>query len=105
MRRRDFFTSAVATTAALSASCNPEQSGIEAQNIITGKKYEWIMVTTWPPGFPILHEACIRLADQVRTMSGGRLHIKVYGAGELIPAFECFEAVSLGTAALTWNCA
>ena len=100
MRRRDFFTSAVATTAALSASCNPEQSGIEAQNIITGKKYEWIMVTTWPPGFPILHEACIRLADQVRTMSGGRLHIKVYGAGELIPAFECFEAVSLGTAAL-----
>ncbi len=100
MRRRDFFTSAVATTAALSASCKPEQVGIEAPNVITGKKYEWIMVTTWPPGFPILHEACVRLADQVRTMSAGRLNIKVYGAGELIPAFECFEAVSLGTAAL-----
>jgi TRAP-type mannitol/chloroaromatic compound transport system substrate-binding protein len=100
MRRRDFFTSAVATTAALSASCNPEQSGPEALNIITRKKYEWIMVTTWPPGFPILHEACVRLADQVRAMSSGRLNIKVYGAGELIPAFECFEAVSLGTAAL-----
>jgi len=100
MRRRDFFTAAAATTAAMSAACAPEKTNSELLNVITGKKYEWIMVTTWPPGFPILHEACVRLADQVHAMSGGRLTIKVFGAGELIPAFECFEAVSLGTAAL-----
>ncbi len=58
------------------------------------------MVTTWPPGFPILQEACQLLADQVAAMSDGRFVIKVYGSGELIPAFECFEAVSLGTAAI-----
>ena len=58
------------------------------------------MVTTWPPGFPIVHEAAVRLADMVKTMSAGQLTIKVFGAGELIPAFECFEAVSLGTAAI-----
>lgn len=58
------------------------------------------MVTTWPPGFPILQEACELLASWVRDMSGGQLSIKVYGAGELIPAFECFEAVSVGTAAI-----
>ncbi|MFK8055551.1 MAG: TRAP transporter substrate-binding protein [Saprospiraceae bacterium] len=101
MRRRDFFTAAAATTAAMSAACASADTSPELLNVITGKKYEWIMVTTWPPGFPILHEACVRLADQVRLMSGGRLNIKVYGAGELIPAFECFEAVSLGTAAMS----
>lgn len=100
MRRRDFFTAAAATTAAMSAACTAKDSGPALLNVISGKKFEWIMVTTWPPGFPILHEACVRLADQVRLMSGGRLNIKVFGAGELIPAFECFEAVSLGTAAL-----
>jgi len=31
-------------------------------------------------------------------MSGGRLQIKVYGAGQLVPALETFDAVSQGTA-------
>jgi TRAP-type mannitol/chloroaromatic compound transport system substrate-binding protein len=31
-------------------------------------------------------------------MSGGRLTIKVFGAGQLVPAFEVFDAVSQGTA-------
>jgi len=33
-------------------------------------------------------------------MSGGRLTIKVYGGGELVPALEAFDAVSSGTADL-----
>jgi TRAP-type mannitol/chloroaromatic compound transport system substrate-binding protein len=31
-------------------------------------------------------------------MSGGRLQVKVYGAKELVPPFEVFDAVSAGTA-------
>jgi TRAP-type mannitol/chloroaromatic compound transport system substrate-binding protein len=31
-------------------------------------------------------------------MSGGRLQIQVYGGGELVPALEAFDAVSIGTA-------
>ena len=31
-------------------------------------------------------------------MSGGRLTVKVFGAGQLVPAFEVFDAVSQGTA-------
>jgi TRAP-type mannitol/chloroaromatic compound transport system substrate-binding protein len=33
-------------------------------------------------------------------MSGGRIKVKVYGAGELVPAFEIFDTVSNGTAQL-----
>ena len=31
-------------------------------------------------------------------MSNGRLKIKVYGAGQMVPALEVFDAVSQGTA-------
>ncbi|MEN8176962.1 MAG: TRAP transporter substrate-binding protein, partial [Pseudomonadota bacterium] len=34
----------------------------------------------------------------ISEMSGGRLSVKVYGANELVPAFEVFDAVSRGTA-------
>lgn len=58
----------------------------------------WKMVTTWPPNFPALGTGANYLAEQITRMSGGRLEVKVYGAGELVPAFEVFDAVSAGTA-------
>ena len=101
MLRRRFLKSSLATAAAAAAACQPETDRQpDSFAIQTGNRFEWIMVTTWPPGFPILQEACELLAHWVEEMSAGQLDIKVYGSGELIPAFECFEAVSLGTAAM-----
>lgn len=37
------------------------------------------------------------LAERIAAASNGRLKIKVYGGGELVPAFEVFDAVSRGT--------
>lgn len=59
--------------------------------------YRWRMVTTWPKNFPGMGMAPERIADRVRAMSNGRLDITVYGAGEVVPALETFEAVSSGT--------
>lgn len=70
------------------ASVQPEQQ----------ETYRWTLITTWPKNLPGLGMAPERLADVVRRMSAGRLDIKVYGAGELVPAFEVFDAVSQGTA-------
>jgi TRAP-type mannitol/chloroaromatic compound transport system substrate-binding protein len=69
-------------------------------NIITAKKYRWKMVTTWPPKFPILGEACELFADRVRQLSGGRMDIRVYGGNELVPALEAFDTVREGGAEL-----
>ncbi len=63
----------------------------------SGKIYNWKMVTTWPPGFPVLQEGAERFAEHVRTMSDGQLNIEVYAGGELIPALQTFDAVSQGT--------
>jgi TRAP-type mannitol/chloroaromatic compound transport system substrate-binding protein len=59
---------------------------------------EWRMVTSWPKGLPGLGTGAERLAANITAMSGGRLRIKVYAAGELVPALECFGAVANGTA-------
>ena len=55
------------------------------------------MVTTWPPGFPVLQKGAERFADNIRVMSNGRLNIKVYAGGELIPPLQTFDAVSQGS--------
>jgi TRAP-type mannitol/chloroaromatic compound transport system substrate-binding protein len=61
---------------------------------------EWRMVTSWPKGLPGLGAGAERLAANINALSGGRLTIKVYAAGELVPALECFGAVANGTAQL-----
>ena len=81
-------------------SCAPENfaQNQSSPNIITNKKYQWKMVTTWPPNFPILGQGCNLFAQWVNEMSGGRMEIKVYGGGELVPALEAFDAVRSGAA-------
>jgi len=40
--------------------------------------------------------AANRLAALIGEMSGGRIRVKVYGAEELVPAFEVFDTVAQG---------
>ena len=58
----------------------------------------WKMVTTWPKNAPGMGTGAEALAKNIKEMSNGRLDIKVYAAGELVPALEVFDAVSRGTA-------
>jgi len=60
----------------------------------------WRMVMPWPKGTPGLGANGELFAERVNKMSGGRLNIKVYGAGELVPALECMDAVEQGVADL-----
>ncbi len=59
---------------------------------------EWRMVTSWPKGLPGLGTGAERLAKRIGEMSGGRITVKVYSAGELVPALGVFDAVAAGTA-------
>jgi TRAP-type mannitol/chloroaromatic compound transport system substrate-binding protein len=62
------------------------------------KTFKWKMVTTWPANFPIFQEGAVKFADDVRAMSNGRLNIRVYAGGEVVPALQVFDAVSQGVA-------
>jgi TRAP-type mannitol/chloroaromatic compound transport system substrate-binding protein len=59
---------------------------------------KWKLVTTWPKGLPGLGSAPENFARRVGEMSNGRLTVRVYGAGEVVPPFEVFDAVSQGVA-------
>jgi TRAP-type mannitol/chloroaromatic compound transport system substrate-binding protein len=65
-----------------------------------GQRFNWKMVTTWPPNFPGLGTGANTLARYLEEASGGRLRVQVYAAGELVPAFEVFDAVASGAAEL-----
>lgn len=63
-----------------------------------GPEFEWKLVTTWPKNFPGLGSAAENLSRMVDEMSNGRLKIRVYGGGEIVPALGVFDAVSQGVA-------
>ncbi len=82
----------------LASACNTEtpQKTLHTPAITSTRTYEWRIVTTWPPNFPVLGEAVVKIAKDLEVMSAGRLKLKVYGAGELVPALEVFDAVTQG---------
>lgn len=93
MKRRDFIAG-VGSSAALTACTSSTE---EQATTATNERITWRMVTTWPPNFPGQGTGVNTLARYINELSGGRMTIEVYGAGELIPAFEVFDAVSQGS--------
>jgi len=61
------------------------------------KKIRWKMVMPWSKGL-LFYDIAVHFADSVRLASAGRLDIKPFSAGELVPAMQSFDAVSSGTA-------
>ena len=85
-RRQSF--KALATGAMATALATPSL----AQETI-----EWKMVTSWPKNLPGPGVSAQLLADTIASLSGGRLTVRVFAAGELVPPLEAFAAVSNGT--------
>lgn len=92
MDRRSFLGKAGAAAAVATSVAAPAVVGAAE------KKLKWKMVTSWPRNFPGLGTGAAWLAESITEMSGGRLTVKVYGGGELVPPLEVFDAVSRGTA-------
>jgi TRAP-type mannitol/chloroaromatic compound transport system substrate-binding protein len=61
-----------------------------------GGARELRMATAWPKGSAGLGANAQRLADMITAMSGGRLTVQVYAAGELVSPLAAFDAVSDG---------
>ena len=102
MKRREFVQKlGVGTLAAggLLTGCGKQEEKAQTEAPKQEKtEIHWKMVTTWPKDFPGLGTGANTLARVIGEMSGGRIQVKVYGAKELVPAFEVFDAVSSGTA-------
>lgn len=91
MDRRSVLTGGAALGVASAA-------GTLATPAIAQRRRRLRMVTTWPPDFPGLGTAANDVARFITEATDGALDIRVYAAGELVPAFESFDAVSRGAA-------
>ena len=89
MKRRSFLAGAGLATAAAST--------LSAPAIASGTR-RLKMVTTWPKNFPGLGVSAERLAQRISALTNGELEVKVFAAGELVPALEAFDTVSSGAA-------
>lgn len=95
MKRRHFVGGLAAAAGVAACSKEAAVSGDSTQ--ASNEHFEWSCVTSWPPKYPGMGMGVENLASRIEVASAGRLKIKVYGGGELVPAFEVFDAVSRGT--------
>ena len=82
---------------------------LAAPMVARGETRQWRMVTSWPKRLPGPGLSAERVAERIGKMSGGRLQVQVFAAGELVPALEVLDAVGGGvadmghTAAFYWQ--
>ena len=94
MKRRTFIKAGGAGAAAVATG-----AALAAPAIAQGAM-QWKMVTAWPKNLPGPGVAAQLLADRITALSGGRIEVKLFAAGELVPGRGVFDAVSEGTAEL-----
>jgi TRAP-type mannitol/chloroaromatic compound transport system substrate-binding protein len=92
VERRRFLVKAGGVLAASSAI-----AVIDAPNVIAQPKFQWRMPTTWTPALDVMQGSAQQVAKVVEEMSGERLRIEVFPAGQLMPPLGCFDAASQGT--------
>ncbi|MBV2360893.1 TRAP transporter substrate-binding protein [Thalassococcus sp. CAU 1522] len=91
MDRRSFLRASTVGAAATTLAA-PAIAGSHARTLT--------MVTSWPRGFAVLDDAATYFETMVRELSDGSLVIDKKAPGELVGAFEVFDAVSSGQADL-----
>ncbi|MDQ7045862.1 MAG: TRAP transporter substrate-binding protein DctP [Sulfurimonas sp.] len=111
MNRRNFLTTATATSAALAlGGCNEsnrqaidyskhpsaKDKDTKHVNINRGKKTIIKLATSWPAHFPIMGIGVERFTKRIKDISGGSLEIKLYPKNTLVPALAVFDACSSG---------
>ena len=90
MDRRKFLA-----TGALGAAATTLAAPAIAQDV-----RNWKLVSAWPKNLPGPGVAAQMLADRITTLSGGRINVTLYAAGEIVPGNGVFDTVSEGTAEL-----
>ncbi|MEE9210377.1 MAG: hypothetical protein V3U23_07980, partial [Kiloniellales bacterium] len=92
LKRREFLTTAVTATAATAVAASSFPKPSLSQGLT-----KWRMQTTWPKNYPGLGTGANKLGEFITKASEGKLTVEVYGAKEIVPAFETMDAVSSGT--------
>src|SRR5262245_36624305 len=89
MKRRDFLTSGVALAGA---------SAVAAPAIApTPPTLRWRMHSSFPKSLETIYGGGEFFADRVAKLTDCKFNIRVFAAGDIVPAFSALDAVQQGT--------
>ncbi|MFK7881036.1 TRAP transporter substrate-binding protein [Roseobacter sp.] len=91
MDRRSFLKTSAVGGSAVAATTLAAPAYAQGNRTLT-------MVTSWGRGLAGVFDAAQRAADSINAMSDGTLTVEIKAAGELVGAFEVFDAVTSGQA-------
>ena len=100
MKRREFVRKATlgtAGTGVLAACGSDEPQGGGGESAASGPRVSWRLASSFPPSLDILHGAAVHIADRVEALTAGQFTIRVFAAGELVPALAVMDGVESGT--------
>lgn len=89
MNRREALKTAAVAGVAAAASAFPKPAVSQGVRQLR-------MATTWPKNLPGQGTSAERMAQNIAKWSEGKITMRVYGAGELVPAFEAYDAAGSG---------
>ena len=76
-------------------------AGLTAAN--AQERVRWKMASAFGSQLPHLGTSALRFSKDIERMSGGRFEVKFFEPGALVPALECFDAVSKGSVEACWT--
>jgi TRAP-type mannitol/chloroaromatic compound transport system substrate-binding protein len=104
MRRREFLKSALVGAAGVGlGGCEGPKpravagEGAAAPAVHTGARVQWRLASSFPRSLDTIFGAAEVLAERVAAMTGGAFEIRVYPAGEIVPALQVMDATQQGT--------
>ena len=103
MDRRGFVTKAAAGMAGtgLVAACGPTGDGTGeldgAPAVQTGRRVLWRLASSYPRNIDTIWGAGEVLVEELAALTNGRFQLRVYPAGELVPALQVMDAVQQNT--------
>ena len=86
------------TVAGLAAAVSLTAIDVDAQ-----ERVRWKMQSAWGQSVPLIGEHAWRFAENVDKATNGGMQIRAFEPGALVPALECFDAVSKGALESCWT--
>ncbi len=100
LKRRKFIKTATlgAAGASLMGACTTDDT-VQGEPALSasGPSVRWRLATSFPPSLDILHGGAVLIAERIRILTGGRFDIRVFAAGEIVPALQVMDGVQSGT--------
>jgi TRAP-type mannitol/chloroaromatic compound transport system substrate-binding protein len=67
------------------------------------ERVRWKMASAFGSQLPHLGPSALRFSKDIERMSAGKFEVKFFEPGALVPALECFDAVSKGSVESCWT--